>query len=49
MSEDELRLPYHHYQPGASNDNPLIRLLPYDTIYHYRDHMPWIAAIVEKA
>lgn len=49
MSEADLLLPYGHYQPDSGDDLPLIQSVPWDTTYHYRDHIPWIAAIVGKA
>lgn len=48
MSEADLQLPYRYYQPTSANESPIIWSVFGDTINHYRDHTPWIAAIVEK-
>jgi uncharacterized protein (TIGR03083 family) len=49
MSDEDFQQPYSHYQPQSSEQRPIIRSVMADTINHYREHMPWIAAIVEKA
>lgn len=48
MTQEDLLLPYRHYQPGSTEERPIIRWLIGDTIDHYSDHMPWMAAIAEK-
>jgi hypothetical protein len=48
MTEEDLLLPYNHYQPDSSEERPIIRWVIGDTIDHYRDHMPWMAAITGK-
>ena len=49
MTEADLRLPHSHYQPGSTQERPIIDWVRWDTVQHYRDHMPWIAAIVGQS
>lgn len=49
MTEADFQLPYHHYQPTSTHERPIIDFVMWDTINHYRDHIPWMAAIVADA
>ncbi len=49
MTEEDLLLPYRHYQPDSTEERPIIRWVIGDTIDHYREHLPWMAALVGKA
>jgi hypothetical protein len=49
LSEEDLQRPYSHYQPQSSEPRPIIDYVAVGTIDHYAEHMPWIAAIVERA
>ena len=46
MSDDALQLPYNHYQPSASWEAPIMMVINIDTTEHYREHIPWMQAIV---
>lgn len=48
MTEGDLQLPHSHYQPDSTEKRPIIDFIFWDTAEHYREHIPWIQAIVEN-
>lgn len=46
MTDEELHLPYRHYQPESTAERPVILWLSGNTYEHYAEHQPWIDAIV---
>ena len=48
MSEEDLQLPHSHYQSGSTEKRPIIDFVFWDTADHYREHIPWIKAIIEN-
>jgi hypothetical protein len=48
LSDDELNMPYKHYDPSWDNDNPVFGWVVGNTFEHYEEHTPWMAAIAEK-
>jgi hypothetical protein len=49
MTEADLLLPYSRYQPDEPDERPLVDYVQWDTAHHYRQHIPWIAAIAKQA
>ncbi|MBK9123428.1 MAG: ClbS/DfsB family four-helix bundle protein [Chloroflexi bacterium] len=47
MSEADLALPYHHYQPTSRRNAPIEGWIAGNTSGHYNSHLRWIKAIVE--
>jgi uncharacterized protein (TIGR03083 family) len=48
LTDEELQLPYMHYDPTDTRDKPVTIWIRGDTYEHYAQHQPWIAAIVGK-
>ncbi len=48
MSEEDLQLPHSHYQAESTEKRPIIDFVFWDTAEHYREHIPWIKAIIEN-
>lgn len=48
MSENDLQLPHSHYQLDSTEEHPIIDFIFWDTAEHYREHIPWIKAIIEN-
>ena len=49
MSEEELNRPYNTYEPGSSQNKPVVLWIISDSYDHYAEHIPWIDAIVKSA
>lgn len=48
MTESDMQLPYHHYQSHSTDEFPIVKLIHWDTVHHYRQHLSWIKAIIEQ-
>ena len=46
LSDEDLRKPFNTFQPGSSNEAPVIGSISGNTYEHYAEHTPWIAGIV---
>ena len=53
MSDDDLRLPYNHYQPHepreASDNRPALDWVAGNTYDHYSEHIDWINHLVRDS
>lgn len=45
MSEEDLKLPYRHFQAESNSEVPIIDYIMAETYEHYAEHKPWIEAI----
>jgi hypothetical protein len=50
LTQEDLMLPFHHYQPTYPHryEEPIIMWVMAETVEHYHDHLSWIKAIVEN-
>lgn len=48
MTEEQLLLPYRHYDTNTDDERPVIWWVISNTMMHYGDHIPWIKAIVSE-
>jgi hypothetical protein len=53
MTDDELKLPYNHFQPNdprsADDNRPVIDWVRGNTYEHYVEHIDWIQALVKES
>jgi hypothetical protein len=48
MTEEELLLPYRHYDQASTEERPVIWWIIGNSVMHYPEHKPWIAALVGR-
>lgn len=49
MSDDDLNRPYKDFNSKSGSNQPILGNILGNTSGHYRKHLPWIKAIVEKS
>ena len=49
LSDEDLALPYSHYQPVSDREYPVIGYIVGNTYEHYAEHQEWIEAIITKS
>ena len=48
LTDEDLKRPYRDYQPGSTDERPVIGRIMGNTYLHYEEHTPWIAAIAAQ-
>jgi hypothetical protein len=48
MSDEDVMRPLSFYQPSSTIERPIIVWIIGSTSKHYREHLPWIEAIVAE-
>lgn len=46
LTDEDLLLPYSHYQPGSTDNSPVINRIIGNTIPHYAEHKAYIETLV---
>lgn len=49
MSDEQLLLPYKYYDPASRKQRPIFWWVMGNTFQHYKEHQPWIKALIEGA
>ncbi|UYN91166.1 MAG: ClbS/DfsB family four-helix bundle protein [Anaerolineales bacterium] len=46
MTEEELQLPYSHYQPNSKSTTPIFEYIVGNTFEHYDEHIGWMKTLI---
>lgn len=49
MTDADLQRPYKHYFPDSTDEHAMLEWVKFDIVQHFKDHIPWMAAITEEA
>ncbi|MBX3046421.1 MAG: ClbS/DfsB family four-helix bundle protein [Anaerolineales bacterium] len=48
MTEEELQLPYNHYQPNSKSTTPIFEYISGNSFGHYDEHIPWMRTLIQQ-
>ncbi|HRN50408.1 MAG TPA: DinB family protein [Anaerolineales bacterium] len=48
MSDEDLHMPYNHYQPGSKSETPIYEYIHGNSSHHYDEHIPWMRTLLEQ-
>lgn len=48
MRDDDLMLPYEHFDATQTREYPIFAYIVGNSFEHYREHIPWMRAIVDS-